>query len=242
MDYDARIQARDVSIFSILTAMSSEDKRSFLEIQNVVRSYKPGYIYLEVGSDLGGSLIPPLLDGRCNKVISIDLRVESQLDERGRRFDFPDNSAERMHSELRNAGVPESAFGRMITFDSDASSVTLAHTGAQAQFAFIDGEHTNRAVFRDFLNIRRLMDPSCVVAFHDANLIFDGLLNIEELLRHEGADFTAIYAPDTVFVLAFGGLVGPVNAALGGRQVNQDEFVAQSRRVLNIEIARNTNA
>lgn len=126
MDFAEPIQARDVSIFSILTAMSLEDKRSFLEIQNVVRSYKPGYIYLEIGSDLGGSLIAPLLDYRCNRVISIDLRVASQPDERGRRFDFPDNSPARMCSELRNAGVPESAFERMITSDSDAS-VTLAH-------------------------------------------------------------------------------------------------------------------
>ena len=238
MDYSARIEARDNSVFSILTAMSGDDKRSFLEVQNVIRSYDPSYTYLEVVSDLGGSLIAPLLDRCCVRALSIDSRPGSQPDERGRHFDFPDNSAERMRSELRNAGVSEAALSSLVTFDADASSVTLAH--AQARFAFIDAEHTNRAVFRDFLNVRRFMIPSHVVMFHDANLIFDGLLNIEEMLHHEGANFTAIYAPDTMFVVAVGALVEPIKAAFRGRQMDREEFVARSRRALSIEIARST--
>jgi hypothetical protein len=66
-DYNARIEVDDVSIFSIVTAMSAEDKRSFLKIQNVVRLVNPNYAYLEIGSDLGGSLIAPLMDTHCER-------------------------------------------------------------------------------------------------------------------------------------------------------------------------------
>jgi hypothetical protein len=79
------------------------------------------------------------------------------------------------------------------------------------------------------------------VAFHDANLVFDGLLNIEEMLLHEKLEFTATYASDCMFVLAFGGLARPVQDALNKNRVDRDEFIAQSRRALNLEIARNTN-
>lgn len=239
-DYNERIESEDISLFTILTAMSHEDRRTFLKIQNVVRSISLRYVYLEVGSDLGGSLISPLMDTRCEKAISIDIRCQSQPDERGRLFDFPENSSERMRHELRKSGVPESAFQRLTTFDADVSEVTLVEIGTTSQFAFIDAEHTNRAAFRDFLNVRRLIDSSSVVAFHDANLIFDALLNIEEMLVYQKVEFTATYALDCMFVLAFGSLARPIQHVLSDRRVDREQFMARSRQALNQEIARNT--
>jgi len=80
MPQDVRIQARDISIFSILTALSSADRRSFLDFQNAVREFDSQYTYLEVGSHLGGSLIAPLIDSRCRTAISIDNRTSSSPD------------------------------------------------------------------------------------------------------------------------------------------------------------------
>jgi hypothetical protein len=145
-----------------------------------------------------------------------------------------------MRTELKQAGTTEDALARLMTFDTDASRVTLAQIGSRAHFAFIDAEHTNRAVFRDFLSVRRLMDSSSVIAFHDANLVFDGLLNVEEMLMDEGVEFTATYASDCIFVLAFGSLAAPIKQVLSDTCIDREQFVSRSRRALNMEIARNT--
>jgi hypothetical protein len=85
----------------------------------------------------------------------------------------------------------------------------------------------------------RFKDSSSVVAFHDANLVFDGLLNIEELLLYEKAEFTATYALDCMFVLAFGSLARPIRDALSDRRIDREQFIARSHHALNLEIARN---
>ena len=234
---DDLIRAGDLAVFAIPTAMSAGDKASFLELQNVVGSLHPGYVYLEVGSDQGGSLIAPLVDSRCGALVSVDLRPEAQPDERGILFHYPGNSTRRMLETLAARGVPERALGRLRTFDADIAQLAFWRVGAAARFAFVDAEHTNQAVFRDWLHVSRFMERDSVIAFHDANLIFDGLENIRALLHHNGATFSAHYLPDTVFVIGMGTLAAEVTRAFSGRTLDRDTFLAQSRAALNVQIA-----
>jgi hypothetical protein len=78
----SRIEALDTSVFAIQPGHYS-DRTSFLRVQRLVRTIQPDYAYLEVGSDLGGSLLPHLLDPACRVAVSVDPRPESQPDERG---------------------------------------------------------------------------------------------------------------------------------------------------------------
>src|SRR5262245_58730815 len=84
-----KIASCDPTIYdAISAALTQNDRRSLLWIQNVVRLADPAYCYLEIGSELGGSLFPHLVDDRCRRVISVDLRVHSQPDERGVRYSY----------------------------------------------------------------------------------------------------------------------------------------------------------
>ena len=57
----------DVGVFEIPSETSVSDKISLLRLQNLVRCKKDGYVYLEVGSHLGGTLVPHLIDPQCKK-------------------------------------------------------------------------------------------------------------------------------------------------------------------------------
>ena len=60
-DFEAQINRLDVALFGhIFSATTQEDKRSLLAVQRAVRELKAaqGYVYLEIGSYLGGSLQP----------------------------------------------------------------------------------------------------------------------------------------------------------------------------------------
>ena len=238
---DERILRGDTSLFTILTAMSPNDRETFLELQNVIGGLYPGYCYLEVGSDLGGSLIAPLLDSRCGHLASVDLRPDSQPDERGRHFDFPDNSTARMVQLLTDQGVSEQALSRLRTFDADLAEIPFWRIGMRARLAFIDAEHTNQAAFRDWLNVSRFMEQDGIVAFHDANLIFDGLENVQAMLRHQGVHFSAYYLPDTMFIVATGQAAEEASRALRHRSLDAAAFRASARRALNQEIAHSVS-
>lgn len=237
-DGPARVRAGDPSLFDIQTAFSEADRRGFLAAQNVVAETLGRFVYLEVGSDLGASLVPPLLDDRCSEVISVDLRVLSQPDERGRCFPFEGNTTTRMIETLA-ALVPPAQMAKLRTFDADVSTLTDREIDRRVRFALIDAEHTNRAVFRDFLALRRLLASDAVVAFHDSNLIFDGLANIEAMLRDGGAAIYTAYVPDKLFVLGFGAFATALAPVLDPLALDPTAFTQRSRVLLNAEIARN---
>jgi len=236
---DDRIMRGDTSVFAIVTALSQSDKAVFLELQNIIGSLHPGYCYLEVGSERGGSIIAPLLDSRCGALISVDPRPEIQPDERGISFRFPDNTTAKMLDILLAAGVSRRALGRLRTFDTDIAKLPFWPVGTKAHLAFIDAEHTNQAVFRDWLNVSRFMQQDSIVAFHDANLVFDGLENIQAMLRHQGGCFSAYYLPDNMFVLALGAMAAEAARAFAAKAHDPARFIAASRKALHAVVARN---
>jgi len=216
----SRIASLDVSLFQIESQTTLDDRRSFLAVHDAVGSLKDGYVYLECGSHIGGSLLPHILDPRCRLAYSVDKRPAVQSDARGCVFQYPDNRTQRMVDNLA-VHAPAESMRKLVTFDLDAGELTAAHITEQPDLVLIDAEHTVCAVFRDFLNLSRLCGRSTVYIFHDANLIYEALQNIEIFLQHTGVAFDSYILRDSVFVLATNearGTVRAVGEKLGGNK------------------------
>src|SRR5687768_4646160 len=100
--FDARLAAADLTLFAAIPSQSSAaDRRSWLAVQRAVRRSPGGYAYLEIGSHLGGSLQPHLLDPLCRRIYSIDKRPAVQADDRGGTYHYAGNSTDRMLANLR---------------------------------------------------------------------------------------------------------------------------------------------
>jgi hypothetical protein len=229
--FDQSIAALDASLFRVESQTSSDDRRSFLAIQNAVRHWKSEYVYLECGSHIGGSLLPHVLDPRCRLAYSVDKRPPSQPDERGVSFAYPHNSSQRMIAMLAQHAAA-SDLAKLRTFDMDAGALTASQIAEQPDLVLIDAEHTNVAVFRDFLNLYRLCHPATIYAFHDANLIISGLQNIEMFLRYCGVAFDSYILPSVVYVLATNDardVLRPVGEKFGQ---NKDQFAAAATEQL----------
>ena len=96
-NFEQKLNALDLSLFEKIESQSvDDDKKSFLSCQLALRELRSDYKYLEIGSYLGGSLQPHLLDEKCAKIYSIDKRPETQPDERGVDYTYLNNSTERM--------------------------------------------------------------------------------------------------------------------------------------------------
>jgi hypothetical protein len=230
-DFDRSVAALDVSIFRIDSQTSIEDRRSFLAIQNAVRDWKSAYVYLECGSHLGGSLLPHILDSRCRLAYSVDKRPPIQPDERGINYEYPQNSSQRMIATL-GRHVTAGYLAKLRTFDKDAGALAVRDIEQRPDLVLIDAEHTNAAVFSDFLHIYRLCHPSTIYIFHDANLILSGLDNIEMFLRYSGVAFDSYVLPGVVYLVALNEareIVRPVGAKFG---MDKDRFAIWSRQEL----------
>jgi hypothetical protein len=125
------IEALDTSVFAIQPGHSS-DRTSFPRVQRLVRTLQPGYAYLEVGSDFGGSLLPHLLDPACRVAVSVDRRPERQPDERGSDCHYVGNSTARMLNAAASAADMQA---RLDAFTSSTSWRLTAPIRAAALLA-----------------------------------------------------------------------------------------------------------
>jgi hypothetical protein len=232
------IEQGDLAIFKIPSQTADGDKRSLLCLQNIVRTHARNYTYLEVGSYLGGTLLPHLADPECRLVYSVDKRPESQLDERGTTFDYVQSNTGKMLATLEQH-LPLSILLKLQTFDLDASELTPDHITHACDLIFIDAEHTNKAVFKDFLNVWRFAKESSVVALHDAQYVFDALSNIDALLAHQKVKHRSFVIPDSVFVVLLGDFVDLASSVLSRFSLDKETFFADAKRNLWKEIARN---
>lgn len=202
--FEDRINSCDISIFQVESQSTDKDKASFLQIQKFIRQSYGNFCYLEVGSHLGGSLLPYLLDDRCSSIISVDPRPHTFQDERGILM-YNDNSTQRMIDTLTLAGGQVS-LAKLKTIESDISSVQQGQIGSNLRVSLIDAEHTNEAIFRDFVAVYKMAAEDSLIALHDAALLIDGCRNIETFLKYLNVHHKAFYLPDQVFLVAFGSL------------------------------------
>ncbi len=204
LDFEARLARLDVGLFDgIPSQLSDHDRRSLLACQLALRHLHPRYVYLEIGSHLGGSLHTHLQDRACTRLFSLDSRPPSQADARGVRFRYDDNSTARMRA-LLEARVP----GRgadLECFDSTSTQLDPGAIQPAPQLCFIDGEHTDAAAWADFQFCRRVLAPSGgLIVFHDAAVIYEALVRIVSTLQAEGVAFHAYNLPDVLFCIELG--------------------------------------
>jgi hypothetical protein len=221
-----RIQALDVSIFTVKTATGQGDRLSLLRLQNLVAA-QGSYAYVEVGSFLGGTLVPHLLDPRCASVLSIDLRPDEQPDERGRAYSYKGSTTARMLGILR-PHVPDEGMAKLATFDGDASAYAPAE-GEAYDLAFIDGEHTITACFSDYVSLRELMKPDGIIVFHDSNLVTDAIINCERDLMGRRVPCRLFFLPDNVAAIALRGSIPYAEQVLTSSEMNRAAYVRRAR-------------
>jgi hypothetical protein len=187
-DIAERIESLDVSLFDAISSQSDAgDRRAWLAVQRSVRRQSE-YVYLEIGSHLGGSIQQHLVDPKCRKIISIDKRPVSQPDDRGRRYFYEGNSTARMLDNLRPLAPDE--LGKITCIDADAHEIDPSSIPA-ADFCFIDGEHTYTSVLSDFAFCLGVCAPNAAICFHDDVVIARALWHIVSDLRRKCIPFTA---------------------------------------------------
>lgn len=200
---EQRVRQLDISLFNAIDSQTSpDDRRSMLAIHAAVSSRLGSFTYLEIGSHLGGSIQPFLLDPHCVRIVSIDKRPSIMPDERGQSFNYPENSTERMLQLL--SGISKDSTPKIVTFDKDSSELTASMIPSKVNLCFIDGEHTNAAVERDFWFCDSVLSIPGAIYFHDSHIVFEGLDKILESLRIAGRPFHAYNLPDAIFVIDLG--------------------------------------
>lgn len=171
--------------FPIKSQTSDADKMFLLKVIDLVKHLKPSYSYLEIGSFLGGSLTPFLMDEDCESVFSVDERGRKQPDERGATFDYSGISNQTMIANLEANGINTR---KLRAFDASIDAVNLGNR--KFDIALIDGEHTDIACFRDFLWTEPLMEKNAVILFHDSTLVFKAISHAILYMKRSGIRFS----------------------------------------------------
>lgn len=197
-------EADAASLFAAIESQTStNDRTSLVAVRDAVRRAVGEYAYLEIGSHLGGTLQPYVLDEACVQLWSIDARPDAQPDERGATWAYPDNSTARMTALL--AALDPTVADRLRTFDADASSLDPHTIDPAPRLLFVDGEHTDSAVRSDAEFCRRVAHPDgAVLVFHDAHIVYNGLQDMFDAWRDQGLDFLAYVLADCVMVVELG--------------------------------------
>jgi len=226
-----RLRSLDLSLFAAIPSQTSDNcKRTLLLLQDCVRS-SGEYIYLEIGSHLGGTIQPHYVDPLCKLIYSIDKRPEFQPDERGRLFHYSNNTTERMLKNLSHAH-PSIVETKIKTFDSNTCNVDLNEITEEPNFCFIDGEHTNQVVFSDFKFCLQVCHPNSIIAFHDSNLIFKGIKMIKKYLSNNSIQFRGYKLGGSVYAI----LLNEANSAFADKlkpfSVDENEYFSIARKRL----------
>ena len=221
------VNALDIGIFRVPTAASANDRRSLLQIQSCVRD-KP-YCYIEVGSELGGSLVPHLADPQCTLALSIDPRVSSQADERAETIHYPTDGEEGMIATLTES-LGTQSLQKLKIFRCDASQLSLNDMPSRPRLALIDAEHTNTSCFSDAVSMLHLLDRDAIISFHDANLITDAIQNFEIMLRYLAVSFQTVFLPDCVAAIGIGAMSSVIEQRLQALSFSRDDYIARVRK------------
>ncbi|MBA4122564.1 MAG: class I SAM-dependent methyltransferase [Acidobacteria bacterium] len=201
-NFEQLISRLDLKIYEkIKTQLTDDDKQTLLGCQFAVRNLLPKYNYLEIGSYLGGSIQPHLLDEKCARVYSIDKRPLRQPDERGVDYIYLNNSTARM-LELLSEIAPTD---KIKTIDGDTRrEVKPSQIEEKIQMCFIDGEHTDEAVLSDFKFCLEVLDENGAILFHDSAINYNAIANCIQYLKDNEIKFRANSLPDAVFVIEIG--------------------------------------
>ncbi len=225
-NFEEQIKDLDLKLFEKIKSQSDdEDKQSLLACQLAVRELHPNYNYLEIGSYLGGSIQPYLLDDKCAKIYSIDKRPLIQPDERGVNYVYRNNSTARMLGLLEE--VSPEKIDKITTIDGDTRSLNPAQIPYQVHICFIDGEHTDAAVVSDFKFCLNLLNNGGggLILFHDAEITYNGIAECINYLKENSIKFHAYNLPMVVFAIEINDFPIHQNPAIMERLVNNPGYL-----------------
>ncbi len=203
-DWVSRIEKLDLSIFNAVSSQTSaEDQRSLLAVQSAIARMHKEYVYLEIGSHIGGTIQPHLADDRCKRIYSIDPRPPQQPDDRslGHVARYDNNSSERMLNMLDSAGLGD--MQKIESIELDASHVEPSRIMHSPQIAFIDGEHTKTAVISDFHFCSQIISKDGVILFHDFDFVSPAILEICNHLGKRNSSCLPVKLEGSVFAIFF---------------------------------------
>ncbi len=169
--------------FPIPSQTSLVDKAVILKINKLMNLRTKNFIYIEIGSYLGGSLTPFLINENCKRVISVDKRNQIIDDERNEKWSYKKISEKLMIKGLKEKKLDIS---KLKSFNGDISEYRPKEN---YDLAFIDGIHTDKNTFSDFLYILDKINKHCIILFHDSVVIFKALLLIKEFLKKKNYTF-----------------------------------------------------
>ncbi|MEM9822423.1 MAG: methyltransferase domain-containing protein [Bacteroidota bacterium] len=230
--FSQRIDRLDVGLFEkIDTQTSHKERRSLLALQRCIRKQFSSYIYLEIGSHLGGSIQPYFVDEQCQLIYSIDKRPLAQPDERGGLYEYHNNSTQRM-LDLLEENYPSGSLKKLVTFDTGTDEVDPQVIEPRPNICFIDGEHTNQAVYQDFKFCQQVATSDAVLVFHDANFVFKGLQRIEAELAQNGTAYRAYVLGGSVYVILLGQSIDWFGEQLAAFSKDKARFFQRSAKSL----------
>jgi hypothetical protein len=201
--YLQQIDLLDSTIFDAIKSQTSTgERRSLLAIQRVTAKKHTEFSYLEIGSYLGGSIQPYLLDDRCKVIYSIDPRPAQQPDDgAGRVVHYPANTTENMLNLLASIGHGD--IGKIECIESNEADINPALIRNKPEIAFIDGEHTRSAVVSDFNFCEKVISRSGTIIFHDFSIIYPAIADICMDLKQKHRNHVALKLEDSVFAIFF---------------------------------------
>ncbi len=239
LELSSRIQELDINLFEAIPSQTSaDDKRSLLLLQRCVRNYGD-YIYLEIGSHLGGTIQTHYGDPRCRLIYSIDKRPLFQPDERGERYLYSQNSTATMLKNLRESFPYIDHVNKLICFDNDASEIDTQLIAEKPHICLIDGEHTNKAVFSDFKFCLQVGHPNAIIAFHDSCFIFKGINLIKDFLKSKSIRFRGFLLGGSVYAIFLNDGITAYFDMLEPFVRNESAYFKKARRTLRKTRLRN---
>ncbi len=185
---------------------------------------------------MGGTLTPALMDEQCESVLAIDLRPGVTADSRGANYDYSAYSTEAMMTRLRSQ--PSLDLTKLRTFDGTAAQCD--YRNEKFELAFIDAEHTDEAVFADFLAIYDHLKQDAICAFHDTGFMTTGIENIISFLKYHKRPFEFLpFGGSSVSALLLDQAGGAFPGQLRGDVRNWEEYKDLSRDSLLAEALKN---
>ena len=181
-----KIKKKIKRYFPISSQTSDTDKLILLKIIIFLKRIKKKFNYLEIGSFLGGSLTPFLMETSCKSIVSVDKRNQKQDDERNEEWSYKNIYEKDMINGLKKHGLNTS---KLKTFNGDIKNFK---TNKKFDLSFIDGIHTDTNTFSDFLNVLNLSTRDSIVLFHDSSIIFKSISMINILLLNQNYKFKLV--------------------------------------------------
>jgi hypothetical protein len=234
-EWTDRVDALDLDLFTpVLSQTSQADRRALLAAQRATARVHGSYVYLEIGSHLGGSIQPHLVDDRCTLIYSIDPRPARQPDDRspGAVFDYQDNSTERMLALLARIGHGD--LGKIRCIESDASRIDPATVAPRPHLALIDGQHTGTAVASDFAFCRKVIREDGTILFHDFSIVYRAVFEICRTLSRERCNHVPVKLDGDVFGIFFSAETVRSDPHLNARRAGTGRFLLAFRTRLSL--------